>query len=47
MIELLCFVFSFSLEGLIGGGVGNKLFSFLEMSFVNFSEFRNFFGGEE
>lgn len=41
-------MFSFSLEGLIGGvGVGNKLVSFLEVSFVDIREFRYFFSGEE
>lgn len=38
---------SFSLEGLTGGGVGNKPSSSLEMSSANSSELRNPFGGEE
>lgn len=48
MNELLCSVFSFSLEGLTGGaGVGNKPSSSLEMSSANSSELRNPFSGEE
>lgn len=48
MNELLCLVFSFSLEGLTGGaGVGNKPSSSLEMSSANSSELRNPFCGEE
>ncbi|XP_031242870.1 A-kinase anchor protein 13 isoform X3 [Mastomys coucha] len=38
---------SFSLEGLTGGGVGNKPSSSLELSSANSSELRNPFSGEE
>ncbi|XP_052016488.1 A-kinase anchor protein 13 isoform X3 [Apodemus sylvaticus] len=38
---------SFSLEGLTGGGVGNKPSSSLEMSSANSNELRNPFSGEE
>lgn len=46
--ELLCSLFSFSLEGLTGeAGVGNKPSSSLDRNSVNAKELRHPFSGEE